>query len=29
MYKFLELCSKDLNEEKIKSAINSSIDSDI
>jgi hypothetical protein len=29
MYKFLELCSKDLNEEKIKSAINSIIDSDI
>ena len=28
-YKFLELCSKDLNEEKIKSAINPSIDSDI
>jgi LysR family cys regulon transcriptional activator len=28
-YKFLELCSKDLNEAKIKSAINPSIDSDI
>jgi LysR family cys regulon transcriptional activator len=28
-YKFLELCSKDLNETKIKSAINPSIDSDI
>ena len=28
-YKFLELCSKDLSEAKIKSAINPSIDSDI
>jgi LysR family cys regulon transcriptional activator len=28
-YKFLELCSRDLNEAKIKSAINPSIDSDI
>jgi len=28
-YKFLEFCSKDLNEEKIKSAINPTIDSDI
>ena len=29
VYKFLEFCSKDLNEEKIKSAINPTIDSDI